>query len=555
MVVLIDIAVAMRDGVRLATDLYLPGDRQRHPCLLQRVPYDRSQPAIVNGALDVASAVRRGYAVAVQDCRGRFGSEGEFTPFVQEADDGEDTVKWAAQQQWCNGSVAMFGRSYSGLAQWEVASRRPPALKAIAPMLSGENVASDWFATDGVFEWGFAALWGLRFLAPDALGRKDWPISATDFIGLVDRIDDLLLELPDACPSMVTQHLPFLADWLPQHGLPRVIQSRVETVATRGSSTGGSPSDPIPALVIGGWFDIFLRGCLRAYMRQSANSQPSQSLIVGPWPHGAPMTGVFPDCTFGSTASAEAAGLSDRQLDWFDRWMRPSVSKVAPCTSWFHMGANEWRSADAWPPESDEVRLYLSGDEPTARALTFVPPSEPEHHPLEFDENHPVPTLGGQTFLPGLEVSGNAGPRDQQRLLARPDVLHYRGPQLTKKLDITGDVRLQLYLRPALPGISIVARLAEERADGSLLLVCEGATRAADADTTAGGPVEVALLVGTTSHRFAVDSWIVLLLSNTSAPRFRRWVTALPPGKPRAGHSAVVCEPDRPSYLQLPVTQ
>ena len=146
MQVLFDVAVPMRDGIALVADIQLPDGPGPFPALLQRVPYDRGAPSVRDGALDTVKAARHGYAVVTQDCRGRFGSAGDFTPFLAEADDGVDTVAWIRSQPWSDGRVGMFGASYMGYTQWLAAVARPPHLAAMLP----ECCPSDyWSASFG----------------------------------------------------------------------------------------------------------------------------------------------------------------------------------------------------------------------------------------------------------------------------------------------------------------------------------------------------------------------------------------------------------------------
>jgi predicted acyl esterase len=528
----------MRDGPRLAGDIYLPDDGGRHPCLVQRVPYDRRQPGILNGALDVHRAVQRGFAVLTQDCRGRFASEGDFTPFVNEGADGEDTVAWAAEQDWCDGSVGMFGRSYSGLAQWAAAAHRPPALRAIAPMFSGDDPAVDWLDHNGVRERGFALLWGLRHLAPDALEHLGWPVPPADLQTAIDAVDDLLLDR-GAGIDEIARHLPFL-----QEGWRGEMRATVEP-------TDGQPI--IPTLVVGGWFDIFLRGSLRTHRRLADSGVTDRlALVVGPWAHGAPPTGVFGNRSFGRLSNADAIRLTDRQLDWFDRWLRelPAADTAHSPVTWFHMGADRWLSSDCWPPGTERRLLHLGPGSDGRAGLGTEPPSADGRWALTFDEDNPVPTRGGQTFLPGLEVSANAGPHDQRDVIGHPGVLHCRGERLAEPLDVVGEVDLRLRLHVTLPGTSIVARLVEELPDSSLMLVCEGAART-PSDAEPESELDLEFRVGSTSHRFAAGSRVGLLLSCTSVPRFRRWVTADVPSRPRSGTHHVVFGPRLAGALVL----
>ncbi|MES2171871.1 MAG: CocE/NonD family hydrolase [Actinomycetota bacterium] len=528
MTVVSDVRVPMRDGVGLATDLYLPDDGRRHPCLIQRTPYDKNQPGIVNGALDVASAVRRGYAVVVQDCRGRFASEGAFVPFASEGADGADTIAWAAGQDWCDGVVGTFGRSYSGYAQWQAALHEPPALKAMAPMFSGTDPASDWFASETVFEWGFAMMWGFRQLAPDLLARAAWPVSRDDYLALVAGFDAVLTEQGPDSTVGIDAVAPFLAGWMGRNQ------------PSTGSAPGGRQVT-VPSMLVGGWFDIFLRGTLSAWA-SGERVGTDQALLVGPWPHGGPMSGTYPEAGFGPMASSDAIGLSGRQLDWFDRWLRGiEPSAPAPRVTWFHTGENAWRTADRWPPVHRELRYALGSGR-----LTAWEDAADGELTLSFDENTPVPTIGGQTFLPGLEVAANAGPRDQGELIGRADVGCFRGDELTAPVDVIGEVVVNARIRSELAAVSLMARLVEELPGGEHMLVCEGAGR-----SDAHGTVRVAL--GTASIRFAAGSRITLLLSCTSSPRFRRWVTAQPPAAPRAGEITVLTGTG--SFLTLPIAE
>lgn len=531
--VLLDVQITMPDGVALAADIQLPEGAGPYPCLLQRVPYDRGHPAIRDGCLDTVQAVRSGYAVITQDCRGRFGSAGDFTPFDAEARDGADTIEWITRRDWSDGAVGMFGRSYSGALQWSTAALRPPGLRAIAPMLSGADPARDWLGANASFEWGFAVLWVVRHLAPDVLARRGWPINRAAVTAMIDDIACLLAENDgDTRLDQVAQLLPWFADW-------RDPERRTATFATL-SAAAPEPADvAVPALVIAGWFDIFLAGCLRA----AEPALAPRALIVGPWPHGGNNPGVFPERDFGVAASADAIGLTDRQLAWFDRWLRPERESVEePAARWFHLGANEWQTGPAWPPQSGQaLDLHLG------MAMLRAEPAERGGSRLTFDENDPVPTLGGATFLPGLDVAANAGPRDQRSLLARRDCLAFLGETLSAPLDLAGTVSCRLIIHSAVPAIRFVARLLELSNTGTAMLITDGAAHL-DADGTA---VDIAL--SPTSYRVAGGNRLALIVSNTSLPRYRRWVTPVAPAAPRIGHSVIRHGEDAPSLLRLRV--
>ncbi|HEX7097244.1 MAG TPA: CocE/NonD family hydrolase, partial [Acidimicrobiales bacterium] len=248
--------VRTADGALLATDVYRLDDTVRRPCLLQRVPYGRTVPTIVNGALDVRRAVDAGFAVVVQDCRGRGGSTGDFVPFDHERDDAVATFDWICEQPWSNGAVGMFGRSYAALNQWLAAESGHPALKAIAPVISGDD-PSEWIHPAGVLESGFVLWWSLRYLAPELASRSDDPSSQAALAELVSEPSRLLRIRHVSDLAGVMEHVPFLARWLSE--------AEPQPRATRREAN-------VPALVIAGWFDIFARSTLDTFKRRSSES-------------------------------------------------------------------------------------------------------------------------------------------------------------------------------------------------------------------------------------------------------------------------------------------
>ncbi len=563
-----DVAIPAFDGVQLATDIHRPETDRPVGCLLQRVPYGKDVPAIVNGALDIDRAIARGYAVAIQDCRGRGRSGGTFEPFVSEADDGEATVRWLADQSWCNGRVAMFGRSYGAITQWSVAGRDVPGLRAIAPMFSGSDPVRDWLCPDGAVEWGFVLLWCIRYLAPEQLGRVDGdpPMSGDQLADLVARIEEVFGDAADD-PSVaaVGELVPLL-----RHAIGP--DRRSGAAGSPDGSTGGlrigEPTTPsrVPTLVVGGWFDIFLGGALESYADLVASGVPAE-LVVGPWAHGGSCPGVFPERDFGPTASAAAVGLGDLQLDWFDRWMGEDdsegrdgdgapISAVRPAARVFVTGRDRWVDESEWPPADVDHEIWnlrpaadettRSGRWPDA-SLGREPVAAPAEWELTWDEDDPVPTVGGQTFLPGLDVAANAGPRRQDALLGRSDVVAALGPAVVdgEGFDVLGPVSLVLAVDGAPVGLRWCARLVDVGPDG-WMLVAEAA--AVVSDPTA--PVTVHLRG--VAHRWTPGHRVGLLLSHTSFPRFSR--RADEGGHlDRRGTTRILSRPEAASFVDLAV--
>jgi uncharacterized protein len=529
-----DVPVPAADGVALMTDVYRPSDGAPRPCLLQRVAYDKSHPASLSGALDVLHAARSGYAVAVQDCRGRFASGGTFVPFENERDDTLASIRWAASQPWCDGRVCMFGRSYSALLQWLVADCGLPELHAIAPMLSGADLAAGWLAPQGAFEQGFVVLWSLRHLAPDMLARGDGGAGDRErLLTLLEDLDDVYRGPGPDVRDWIAGALPFLDALLDP-------ARRDEQLARYSALSVDPGAASVPALVVAGWYDIFLEGCLESF---AALPPGSRGLVVGPWPHGGANPGVFPEQAFGLAASADALGLTALQLGWFARWLEGDGGGPDPVHV-FTMGENAWRRS-GWPPTGGEERvLHLDGGHGT---LNGAPPPSAAECPIGFDEGDPLPTVGGPTFLPGLEVAANAGPRDQSGLLGRDDAGVFLGDPLRGPLVVEGTVKAQLHANAPPPGMRFVARLLDVHPDGRAMLVCESGARAP------GGDEPVSVRVGTTAYRFDAGHRIGLLVANSSFPRYGRGVCEGSPPEGRRGQVGLLTGGERRSTITLPL--
>jgi hypothetical protein len=252
------------------------------------------------------------------------------------------------------------------------------------------------------------------------------------------------------------------------------------------------------------------------------------------------------------------------QLDFFDRWLREvPAGPSRPPVRYFVTGTDEWCDGDRWPPSGTRLlTIDLGADEdpaapalgvqPAARALRVQPASTGTARvDLVFDEAAPVPTCGGQTFLPGLEVSANAGPRDLRRFVGRADVIAMFGDVLAAPVEAVGDVMLRIQLAEGPPGVSLVGRLVEGMADGSVMLLAEGAGRLADEAPSGAGAIDV--MMPPIAHRFAAGSRIGLLVSATSHPRYRRWVSSRRPEAPRRGTLALALGHTSTSRLWLNV--
>ena len=215
-----DVPVAMRDGTRLFADVYRPAGDGRHPVLLQRTPYDKSSADTRVRALDAVRAAQEGFAVVIQDVRGRYASEGDFYTFVNESADGYDTVEWVAAQDWSSGRVGMYGGSYVGATQWLAAVARPPHLTAIAPNITSHDYHEGWTYQGGAFQLNFALSWalGLTLFNAAHLERRFGNLEP-DMARLTHAIDHLEAaagHLPlEENPAFARRELtPYYRDWI-----------------------------------------------------------------------------------------------------------------------------------------------------------------------------------------------------------------------------------------------------------------------------------------------------------------------------------------------------
>jgi putative CocE/NonD family hydrolase len=338
-----------------------------------RTPYLK-ETAAPSPVADVRLATERGYRVVVQDVRGRGSSGGEFEPFVHEEADGADSVGWLAEQDWCDGRVVMAGMSYVGATQWLAAAAAPPALEGIAPTLSSDDYAEGWSYRDGVPELGLLATWNAIDLAPFETRWHDDPLRA---------VND---------PEALAEVAPWSGEWLragpdPNYWSSRSVAHRRDDVTT-------------PALVIGGWYDVFCDASLRSFAR---SRHEHDRLIVGPWGHDAQLSHLVGDANVGIAGSGVVAELFGTILDFYDAVLTDEPPAV-PRVSVYVLGARRWAGLDAWPPPGAE-RAEL--------------PLEPTR--VSVDPADPVPSRGGRGLL--VEVPGwGFGIRDQRGIAARADV-------------------------------------------------------------------------------------------------------------------------------------
>jgi putative CocE/NonD family hydrolase len=459
-----DLAVPLRDGTVTRAEAWVP-DGSPGPAILVRTPYLK-ETAVPSPVTDPRLATERGYRVVVQDVRGRGDSEGEFEPFVNEEADGADSVAWLAEQDWCDGRVVMAGMSYVGATQWLAAAAAPRALKGIAPTLSSDDYAEGWSYSDSVPELGFLATWNATDLAPLDERWYDDPLRAADD------------------PEGLSRIAPWSAEWLSGEAESEYWRSR--SVAHRREDV------TVPALVIGGWYDVFCDASLRSFAR---SRHEYDRLIVGPWGHDEQLSHLVGDANVGIDGSGVAAELFGTVLDFYDGVLAGNAPGL-PRVSVYVLGARRWVALEAWPP----------------------PNSEPAELPLQpsvvrVDPAAPVPSLGGRGLL--VEVPGSGfGIHDQRAIAARGDVavaLRHAAPE---RRWLAGPV-FALLRTDAEPGGMWTVTLCVEQPDGALHNLTEGVG-------TDQGDGTVTVSLGDVCATVEAGQPLVALVAGSSFPRWPR---------------------------------
>ncbi len=563
-----DLSIPMRDGTVLKGDLYRPDGPQRLPVLLNRTPYGKSGP-MLRQAMDPVRAALNDYNVLIQDCRGRYRSEGTWTCFMSELDDGYDTVEWTARQPWADGKVGTWGSSYMGVTQWLAASQAPPSLKAMAPALTASNYHEGWTYQGGAFCLGFNLSWTMTALAPDPLmkARAHNPEASSELGRVIGGIDEMrqwlemiaLRELP-----MFRIGAPFFFDWL-DHPAYDSYWRGIE--AHHGRIT-------VPAFNIGGWYDIFLGGTLRNFAGMqsrgaTAQARDGQQLLVGPWAHGLPRANMAGDADFGYRSTPLSIDQDRMVLNFFDRWLKEIRRTDTPAkVRVFVMGPNRWRDENEWPlKRTGWLRFYLhsrgransaAGD----GALSPQPPGDEREDSYMYNPLAPAPTRGGGLCCYPVVVPGGAF--DQRAIENRADVLVYSSEPLSEDLEVTGPIRLTLYASSSAPDTDFTAKLVDVEPSGNARNLTDGIIRAryrqSPSDPRLLKPAEVeeyTIDLGATCNVFAAGHRIRLEISSSNFPRFDR--------NPNTGHDLFADAETRPalqtvmhragcaSYLTLPV--
>lgn len=569
-----DVPATMRDGTILRANIYSPAEDGPWPVLLARTPYSKDLSIALT--VDPMRAVRAGFMVVIQDVRGCFASGGDWLPLVHEADDGYDTIAWAATLPGSSGRVGMFGASYLGFTQWAAARQPHPALTALAPTITWADPLDGMIGRGGAMEWGLQVSWSLA-IAPNSLIRlyeADRPALGAALAHWMHAMDTL--------PTDGVRALP-LASASPLHALgltdstPNARGDALSASSTAYAATVGTHAQiAVPTLHVGGWYDVFCGGTLRNYQEMRARHDLPTRLIVGPWVHGR-FDGMVGQVDFGMAASAMMMGLRgdlmSLTIDWFKALLPAPASPLplaladpsTPVTI-FVMGTNVWRNEADWPLARARVTPYYLHSNGAANSRYgdgALSPEMPLDHITDtylYDPNDPVPTVGGATLMSAALPSG---PYDQRTVEARQDVLVYTSQPLAEALEVTGPITAHLWISSFAPDTDVVVRLVNVWPNGFAQNVTDGIVRMRYRNgeqpeyLQPDHPYEVTVDLWATSQVFLPGHCIRVDITGGSFPRWDRnpQSTDLPTQATilQAARHTILHDIDHPSAILLPI--
>jgi putative CocE/NonD family hydrolase len=557
-----------RDGVTLYSDIYRPKADGRFPVILMRTPYDKSVGWAVAPAYQV---VTHGYVVIVQDVRGRYTSEGEWYPFRHESNDGYDAVEWAAGLPYSNGKVGMTGGSYVGATQMLAAIAHPPHLAGICPVVTASNYHDGWTYQGGALEQWFDQNWTTQ-LATNTL----WRLIAKNTNALLGAPMLPLTRYPafnyaslPAADDATAQLAPYYLDWLAHPGY--------DAYWKQWSIEEHYSDIQVPALHIGGWYDIFLAGTLRNYMGIKAHggtdaARNGQRLLVQIGGH-AGFGRRIGDIEFGDEAVKFPP--TDVLIAWYDYLFKGVQNEFAvegttagKPVRIFVMGDNKYHEESDWPPPQDKLTRYFLHSGGSANSLrgdgglSLTPPKKETPDKFKYDPANPVPTIGGSLCCDAEHYQ--PGPRDQRAAENRNDVLVYSTKPLAEDTEVTGPVTLELWASSSAVDTDFTAKLVDVSPGGFTMNLSDGILRMRYRDSQEKPELmnpdqvyKISLDLWATSNVFKKGHMIRLEVSSSNFPRFDRNLNTgadqATSGESVSATNTILHDAEHPSALLVPV--
>ena len=545
----IDLGCVMPDGIRLSTDVYLPDGEGPWPCVLIRTPYNNNdvEKKIPLGRM----FANHGYAAAIQDVRGRYDSEGEWEPFFHEAGDGRAAQAWLAARDFCNGSIALMGRSYEGYCVWMSTFDHHPAVKAIIPIVALPDPVINVPWQNGSVFWNMIT-WALL-----VHGRTNQDVEQFDWESVygfrpLNRLDEKL-----------GFENPAWRAWMEHH--------TKDDYWKRACYMHRMAELDLPALHICGWYDDDGPSTYNNYpnARRLAKSADEQYLLIGPWPHATNTKTIIHGVDFGPEETIDIDGFI---LDWLDKQIGGRVENWGDrgrCRI-FIMGENAWHDLPDWPPppppEVEEHALYLhSGGRANSLMGDGVLSAQPpvDEQPADeyiYDPDHPTPYL----YDAGTLQVG--GPFDARPVQRRDDVLCYTTEPLGEDMLLCGRVFAELWVSSSAEDTEFCAMLCDVYPNGEARQLCDGNVRLALRDSLEkpdpvppNEVVKVRIDMWATGARIFRGHRLRLQVASAAMPKFAAHTNTLDP--PGSAEKVVIAtnrvrhDEAHPSRLLLPVAE
>ena len=556
--------VPMRDGVRLSADIYTPRAPDAFPTIVTRTPYESTRDVFIELGVWWAE---RGYAFVVEDCRGRFESEGTFHAYFPDIEDGDDTLAWIAEQPWCDGKIGTWGRSYGALTQWLTAPLRSPHLACMAPHVICDDFFSDCHYVGGAFQLllslGAATIWETNLAT--VVGNQ-----ASKLFQNQKFWDHLpLIELDERA---IGRQIPYWREWL-AHPTYDAYWQRCNTMHRHNQIE-------VPVFQQCGWYDPYTGSGFRnfnAMVQHGATSKArtQQRILVGPWSHEVPESTRMGDLDFGGDSLLD---MREQERRWFDWQLKGTTGGIAdePPIRIFVTGANRWRFEQEWPLARTRYEAFYLHSGGRANSLAgdgSLTPDPPENEPPDqftYDPAEPVPTLGGnlsvRLMTTHAEQPLEGGPVDQRAIERRGDVLVYTSTVLQQDLEVTGLIEVVLYAESSARDTDFTARLTDVDHHQRSLVISEGILRARYRNSLTAiellepNVVDVfRISLYPASHVFLAGHRLRLDVSSSNFPRFSRNLntgedvatgTRMQPAKQTVLHTNQF-----PSHIVLPIIE
>jgi putative CocE/NonD family hydrolase len=519
--------------------------------------------------------IASGYVLVVQNLRGTFDSGGEMglgdVSLAAESKDGYDSVEWIAEQPWCDGNVGTAGGSYLGLIQWITARENPPHLKAMAPWISGSGGVEP-SRQNGIVNLGVALNWILGTALEIVNWQKESGKDVSRALQKVQRGNVLPEEVYNHMPLKDVPHFNF--EGIREVWSNRILNNDRETPEFVEKTRTQYEKVMVPCFHVAGWYDFYPSGTFSHFLSMkekggSALARQSQHILMGPWLHGGPVTGMsVGDMGFGALSSGLGSQLSQYNITFFDKYVR-GMAVDLPIVRYFVMGRNVWRDADAWPlPQTQWQRYFLHSQGPANSAagnglLNREKPGKEKPDIYLYNPLDPVPTLGCRGGTQLLRVP--AGIQEQSPNERRQDVLCYSTEVLREDIEVTGPLSLHLFAATSAKDTDFVAKLVDVYPDGRAYNVTtDGIIRARYRKSvfqhelvTPGEVNEYIINLEATSQLFRQGHRIRIDIMSSSFPEYdRNMNTGNPIGEDAKGTVAkqtIYHDSEYSSYIDFPI--